>query len=118
MILDLDTSAWDSVEHFPPDKDYTNADVTGRIVYPQSDDRRRYVWPMVVDDVNGEKTLFVYGPHVTPMVYFHLTQADCIKLRWGLMTRRDKILGASVFAVAVLSSFANVVMAILWFARR
>lgn len=118
MILDLDTDAWEMVQHFPPGKDYHNTDVTGRIVYPQSDDRRRYLWPMVVNDANGEKTLFVYGPHLTPTVYFHLTQRDCDKLRWALMTRRDKVIGASVFAAAILMPFANIVMVILWFTRR
>lgn len=118
MILDIDLPMWERIQHLPPDMDYDNTDVTGRIVYPDHNDRRRYLWPMVVDDVNGEKTLFVFGPHFTPTVYFHLSQRDCTRLRWALMTRSDKIQGVFIFATAILSSFANVVMAILWFTRR
>lgn len=118
MILELDDSTWERTQHFPPDKYYENTDVTGRIVYPQSDDRRRYLWPMIVDDANGEKTVFVYGPHFTPTVYFHLTQRDCVRMRWALMTHRDKIQGTCIFLTAVLCSLANVVAAILWFTRR
>lgn len=118
MILELDSDAWNNVQHFPPDKGYDNADVSGRIVYPTSNDRRRYLWPMIVDDPNGEKQLFVYGPHFLPTMYFHLTQRDCLRLRWALMTRRDKIHGAAIIVSLFLLACSNVVMSVLWFTRR
>lgn len=119
MILDIDAPTWEhGIHHYPPDKDYDNVDVSGRIVYPSHNDRRRYLWPMIVDDVNGEKTLFVYGPHFLPTAYFHLTKKDCDRLRWGLMHRKDKVWGLAILSVAVVNIWLDIVLAILHFVRR
>ena len=117
MILEIETPLWERIEHFPPGEGWENDDVTGRIVYPTTDDKRRYLWPMIVTDASDRRTLFVFGPHFTPTVYFHLTQRDCDKLRWALMTRRDKKLGGAIVVSWCMMLVANIAL-IVAFLRR
>ena len=120
-MIDLYDGRWHDLplsavpQHFPPGS-FPYDSWTGTIEYPPRDDRRAYLWPMVVD-LDDHKMLFVDGPQFVPTVYFHLNYQDCTRLRWALMFRRDKVWGLGILLMLLVSGACNIWMAVHHFGR-